>query len=137
MNDIERAALLAVLDEAQRRGFFGPGGLEEPLRHALGFATLLPDTAGFDGLDLGSGGGLPALPLAIVRPDARWTLVDAMAKRTEFLQEAVIGLGLEARVTVVTGRAETLPVSWRGRFDVVTARGFGPPAVLADRTLER
>jgi 16S rRNA (guanine527-N7)-methyltransferase len=128
------AALLGVLAEAQARGFLGPGPLEAPIRHARAFAALLPTDlpAEADLLDLGSGGGLPALPLALVWPSSQWTLVDAMRRRTSFLEEAVFTLGLAARVEVVTARAEALPVGWRGRFDAVTARGFGPPAVVAE-----
>ncbi len=130
----EDALLLGVLAEAQTRGLLGPGPLEAPIRHARAFASLLPtDHPGqADVLDLGSGGGLPALPLALTWPASRWTLVDAMRRRTSFLEEAVHALGLGARVDVITARAETLPAAWRGRFDAVTARGFGPPAVVAE-----
>jgi 16S rRNA (guanine527-N7)-methyltransferase len=132
VNPTQRAGLLEVLREAQRRGFLGPGPLTEQLDHALAFLGVIPVEVGSEGLDLGSGGGLPALPLAVARPDVRWTLVDAMAKRTEFLVEAVATLELEQRVAIVTSRAEVLSPSWRGRFDLVTARGFGRPAVLAE-----
>jgi 16S rRNA (guanine527-N7)-methyltransferase len=132
LDEPARAAVLEVLGEAQRLGFIGPGPMSEQFDHALAFAPLLPDEPGLDGLDLGSGGGLPALPLVIVRPDIRWTLVDAMIRRTDFLRGAVAALALDDRVTVVTSRAEELPAAWRGRFDLATARAFGRPAVVAE-----
>jgi 16S rRNA (guanine527-N7)-methyltransferase len=61
-------------------------------------------------------------------------LVETMARRATFLRSAVGALGLADRVTVVGDRAETVGRSgaWRGRCDLVTARGFGPPAVTAE-----
>lgn len=85
-------------------------------------------------LDLGSGAGLPGLPLALLWPESRWTLVDAGGRRVEFLAAAVDALGIGDRVRVVEGRAEELArrEELRGRFDLVVARGFGPPAVTAE-----
>ncbi len=76
--------------------------------------------------DVGSGGGLPGIPLAIARPQWRVTLNDANHKKGAFLRQAVIELGL-ANAEVHVGRAE----AWRPleRFAVVIARGF---AELAD-----
>ena len=67
-------------------------------------------------------------------PDSRWVLVDAGERRVAFLGAAVVALGLEERVSVVEGRAEELArrADLRGRFDLVVARGFGPPAVTAE-----
>jgi 16S rRNA (guanine527-N7)-methyltransferase len=128
--------LLEVLTDARELGFFGPGPVERQLEHSLAFSRFLP-SAGVHGepvdvLDLGSGGGVPALVLALEHPDSRWTLVDGMVRRTAFLVEAVTRLGLDHRVGVVTARAEVLPAEWRARFDAVTARSFGPPPVLAE-----
>jgi 16S rRNA (guanine527-N7)-methyltransferase len=84
-------------------------------------------------LDLGSGGGLPGLPLAASRPGGQWTLLDGSVTRCEFLRWAVGTLGLEDRVDVVARRAEEAGQSdLRGAFDVVVARSFGPPAVTAE-----
>ena len=85
-------------------------------------------------LDLGSGGGLPGLPLALATPEAEWVLLDGSITRGRFLQEAVAELQLGARVSVVDTRAEEagrLP-GLRGSFDAVLARSFGPPAVTAE-----
>lgn len=84
--------------------------------------------------DLGSGGGVPGLILALRWPESAWTLVDARVRRCEFLREAVHHLGLEARVHVVEARAEALgkDPAHRGTYDLVVARGFAPPAVTAE-----
>jgi 16S rRNA (guanine527-N7)-methyltransferase len=71
--------------------------------------------------DVGSGGGLPGIPLAIAEPERRVTLNDANQKKGAFLRQAVIELGL-ANADVHIGRAE----QWRPaqRFAVVITRGF-------------
>ncbi len=76
-------------------------------------------------LDVGSGGGLPGLVLAVARPDLEVHLLDSTAKKTAFLTEVSTELGLG--VTVHTGRAEELGRgALGGRFDVVTARAVAP-----------
>jgi 16S rRNA (guanine527-N7)-methyltransferase len=126
------AELRAILTESRAEGFLGPGELEPQIEHALGFAAaaaLVPEVA----LDLGAGGGLPGLVLAWRWPDTRLVLLDASARRTRFLTRAVERLGLHQQVSVVRGRAEERAHGpERGSFDVVTARGFGPPAVTAE-----
>jgi len=78
---------------------------------------LRPPTA----IDVGSGGGLPGIPLAIARPDLQVTLIDSVAKKTAFLLQAKAELGLD-NVSVVTGRVETYQnVSG---FDFITSRAF-------------
>src|SRR5205085_3530969 len=86
------------------------------------------------GLDLGSGGGLPGLVLAMAQPDLEVVLLDANLRRMSFVGEAVATLELTRRVTVVRARAETSgrDPSCRGSFDLVVARGFGRPAVTAE-----
>ncbi len=69
-------------------------------------------------VDVGSGAGLPGIPLAIRRPDLSVTLLEPLLRRANFLTEVVTELGLDDRVAVVRGRAEEHP----GRYDVVTAR---------------
>jgi 16S rRNA (guanine527-N7)-methyltransferase len=69
-------------------------------------------------LDVGSGAGLPGIPLAIVRPDLKVTLLEPLARRVDFLNETVEALGLSARVFVVRGRAE----DYKSQADVVTSR---------------
>ncbi len=90
-------------------------------RHLLDCLAVLPCVAGPRVLDLGSGGGLPGLVFAIVRPEWALWLVDSNGKKTRFLTQAAIELGL-SNVTVVNARAE----SWQnGRdFDTVVSRAF-------------
>jgi 16S rRNA (guanine527-N7)-methyltransferase len=72
-------------------------------------------------LDVGSGGGLPGMILAIVYPEIRISMVDTVSKKTAFLNQARTELGL-ANVTVHTARVETLQVEQK--FDVITSRAF-------------
>ena len=85
-------------------------------------------------LDLGSGGGLPGLVLAVHWPASRWSLLDAGQRRTAFLATAVDALDLAARVDVLTARAEAVgrDRTHRGAYDLVVARSFGAPAVTAE-----
>jgi 16S rRNA (guanine527-N7)-methyltransferase len=73
-------------------------------------------------IDVGSGAGLPGIPLAVLRPDLTVTLLEPLLRRTRFLDEAVAELGLDDRVRVVRGRAE----DHRARYEVVTARAVAP-----------
>jgi 16S rRNA (guanine527-N7)-methyltransferase len=72
-------------------------------------------------LDVGSGAGLPGIPLAIASPALAVTLLDSSDKKTAFLRQAVADLGL-ANATVVTARVE----SWEtdARFDTIVSRAF-------------
>jgi 16S rRNA (guanine527-N7)-methyltransferase len=72
-------------------------------------------------LDVGSGGGLPGIPLAITRPDLQVTLIDSIAKKTAFLLQAKAELGL-ANLSVVTGRVEAYRLA--AGFDAITSRAF-------------
>ncbi len=81
-------------------------------------------------LDLGSGAGVPGIPLAIALPDASVVLLEGNGRKCQFMITAVGTLGL-TNVEVVHGRAETwTPGS--GRFDVVTARALAPLDVVAE-----
>jgi 16S rRNA (guanine527-N7)-methyltransferase len=136
--------LREVLGRARTLGLLGPPPLEEQVRHARGFGQAAAESGAIAqrALDLGSGGGLPGLVLA---DDAAvgstsgesiptgWTLLDARAKSTTFLEAAVVELKLTRFVTVREGRAEVVARSeLRGAFDLVCARGFGAPAVTAE-----
>jgi 16S rRNA (guanine527-N7)-methyltransferase len=111
------------------RGLIGPR--ETPRlweRHLLNCAVLgelVPVEASV--CDIGSGAGLPGLVLAIARPDLAVTLVEPLLRRTTFLDEAVVRLGLD-NVEVVRARAEELHGD--RTFDVVTSRAVAPLAKL-------
>jgi 16S rRNA (guanine527-N7)-methyltransferase len=84
-------------------------------------------------LDLGSGAGLPGLPLVLAGPELDWTLLDGSRTRAAFLEHATRRLRLDGRVQIVAERAETAARGpRRASFDVVVARSFGPPAVTAE-----
>ena len=92
--------------------------------HLLDSAALVPHTADFlpqggTVLDVGSGGGLPSIPLAVLRPDVKVTAVDAVSKKTAFLTQAGIELGLR-NFTARHSRVEKLS----GGYDVMTSRAF-------------
>lgn len=126
-------ALRAVLEAAQRAGMLGPEDVAVPVAHALEFFRALPDPGDARCLDLGSGAGVPGLPLALHHPRTRWTLVDAWEARCAHLEHAVRELGLGDRVDVQHGRAEELArTSLRAAFDRVVVRSFGPPAITAE-----
>ena len=99
---------------------------------ALSLVPLIPPSARV--IDVGSGGGVPAIPLAIARPDARFTLVEATQKKAAFLVATAAALGL-ANVTVRAERAEALAEGpLRGAFDVATARAVAKLAALVPLT---
>lgn len=130
------ARLLEVLERSRAVGFLGPGPIDIHIEHAervLGVVDAC-STAGPRGLDLGSGGGVPGLVLAVRRPEWSWVLLDAHLRRTDFLRDAVRALDLDDRVEVVRARAEEAgrDPAIRGTCDVVVARSFGPPAVTAE-----
>jgi 16S rRNA (guanine527-N7)-methyltransferase len=104
------------------------------LLDSLAALPMLPGSVG-RALDLGSGGGVPGIVLAIARPAVRWTLVDSVGKKAEALRSFVTALGL-ANVEVLVDRAEVLG---RGRsresFDLVTARACAALPVLAEYAL--
>jgi 16S rRNA (guanine527-N7)-methyltransferase len=89
---------------------------------SLRAARALAESARHEVVDVGSGAGLPGIPLAIALPDARFVLAEPRAKRAAFLELAVEQLEL-VNVTVVPSRAESLG---RGRFTSATARAFAP-----------
>jgi 16S rRNA (guanine527-N7)-methyltransferase len=73
-------------------------------------------------VDVGSGAGLPGIPLAILRPDLRLTLIEPLLRRSTFLKQTVEELGISDRVEVVRSRAE----DHQRRYDVVVARALAP-----------
>jgi 16S rRNA (guanine527-N7)-methyltransferase len=127
-------ALDDVLARSRELGFLGPGPVSEQRAHAAAFVDAIDPLPATRAIDLGSGGGVPGLVLATLLPTTRWVLLDAMQRRTAFLREAVEILGLGARVTVHTARAEDAgrDPAFRGTADLVVARGFGAPALTAE-----
>lgn len=85
--------------------------------------------------DLGSGGGVPGIPLALALPGPRFTLIEAVSKKCAFLREAVALLDLGGRVEVACARSEELTAVGgpaRAAFAVVLAKAVGPLAVVVE-----
>ena len=150
MKNFDRSALAAVLEEgivamrldvspAQREklmdylalmfkwnSVYNLTSLRDPMQmvthHLLDSLAAVPAFAhAYNVLDVGSGGGLPGIVLAIVRPDMKVSMIDTVHKKTAFLTQVKAELGL-SNVTVYTARVEQLQVS--DKFDVITSRAF-------------
>jgi 16S rRNA (guanine527-N7)-methyltransferase len=150
MKNFDRSALSAVLEEgiAAMRFDVSPAqqeklvdylalmfkwnavynltSLRDPMQmvthHLLDSLAAVPAFAeAHNVLDVGSGGGLPGIVLAIVRPDMKVSMIDTVHKKTAFLTQVKAELGL-VNVTVYTARVEQLQVS--DKFDVITSRAF-------------
>ena len=113
---------------------------EVQTRHFLDSLTVSaaipsPALTGAKLLDVGSGAGLPGVPLAIAYPGLHVTLLEATRKKAAFLERLIGKLGLE--IDVLTGRAESLArdASLRDRFDVVVSRAVARLPVLVELTL--
>ncbi|MDP7009544.1 MAG: 16S rRNA (guanine(527)-N(7))-methyltransferase RsmG [Phycisphaerales bacterium] len=109
-------------------------------RHILDSLSLLPVLAKEDAkhvIDIGSGGGLPGIPLAITMPETTFVLVEATGKKADFLRHVAEVLELD-NVTVANARAEELGTNeggFRDTADAVIARAVGPLHVLLELTV--
>lgn len=130
----DRAGLTSLTDPAavQRRHFGESLALLVALR---GAGVLTPGTTA-SMVDVGSGAGLPGLPMRILEPSLRLTLVESHRRRASFLETVVETLDLEG-VEVVTARAEEAgrDPAYRERFDVAVARAVAPLPVLVEYLL--
>ena len=132
----DAAALEQVYADAVRLGFLGPREeerlWERHLNDALGLAPIRRPKPEERWADLGSGAGLPGLPLAVAYRATAFTLIDAQRRRVDWVAGTVAKLGL-TNVTVVHARLEDYgrgPA--RQSFDVATARALGPLPVVAE-----
>lgn len=128
---LERAYAGAV-----RLGFLGPREgerlRERHLADALGLATIRPPRPQERWVDLGSGAGLPGLPLAMAFPETSFTLVDAQRRRVDWAAATARELGMR-NVRVVHSRLEDFGRGpERESFDVATARALGSLPVVAE-----
>ena len=116
--------LVAELAEWNQR--FNLTAITEPAdmvrKHLLDSLTVQPYLRGARIADVGTGAGFPGLPLAVIDPERRYTLIEATGKKARFVAHAVAALGL-ANVEVVNARSE----SWRAAlpFDCVISRALG------------
>lgn len=114
------------------RGLIGPREVPRLWERHIVNCAVIGETIddGQSVIDIGSGAGLPGIPLALARPDLRITLIEPLLRRTTFLEEVVSSLGLD--VTVIRGRAEEKSVLDQVELaDVVTSRALAPLARLA------
>ena len=93
--------------------------------HLLDSLAILPHIGAGPLLDVGSGGGLPGIPLAIARPELSVSMVDTVQKKTTFLQQAAIELGLK-NATVHHARVEEM----RGHYAQISSRAFAEIALF-------
>jgi len=133
--------LQALLDANER---FNLTAITDPaeawVRHVQDSLTLVPFLASAGAqrvIDIGSGGGLPGLPLAIVMPDVHFTLLEATGKKAGFLFDTAEALGL-TNIKVLNERAEVAGQdhkTHRAMYDAVTSRAVGRLQVLAELTV--
>ena len=114
--------LTAIRDESEM--------VTQHLLDSLSVLPVVPESAlaGRRWADVGSGAGLPGIPLALARPDLDMTLIEAVEKKSAFQRQAKIELGLE-NIAVVSGRVEDVP---GGMFDAVISRAFADLATFVD-----
>ena len=112
-----------------------PGEVWE--KHFLDSAILLQKVTlplGASCIDVGTGAGFPGMVLAILTPDARFTLLDSLGKRVDFLKEVQTDLELK-NVTCVHARAEEFAAQHREQFDLAASRAVAQLNVLCELTL--
>jgi 16S rRNA (guanine527-N7)-methyltransferase len=111
------------------RGLIGPRETDRLWdRHLLNCAVVadaIPAEATV--VDVGTGAGLPGIPLALARPDLRVVLLEPMERRCVFLREVIAALGLDRRMSVLRGRAPDAGLGRDGlRWDIAVARAVAP-----------
>lgn len=106
---------------------------ERHIAECIALAPLLQAQPGQAWVDLGTGGGLPGLVLAILMPGVAWTLIDATRKKIAWVRTVAADLGLD-NVTAVAGRAEVLArePQYRERFDGLVSRAVAEMATLVE-----
>jgi 16S rRNA (guanine527-N7)-methyltransferase len=127
LNDTQIGALIDYLALLTKwNAVYNLTAVRDPMQmvtqHLLDSLAAVPAFAGVQNvLDVGAGGGLPGMALAIARPDMRVSMIDTVHKKTAFLTQSKAELGL-TNVTIHTGRVEQLQV--QDKFDVITSRAF-------------
>lgn len=135
-----------LANEGEPRGLIGPRDIDILWeRHILNSAAIVPFIAetmegrsGITVADVGSGGGFPGIVAAACLPECKFTLIEPMERRVEWLNECVNECGLR-NVTIIRGRSEEVIADIRKHrvrpFDVVTCRAVAPMTKLAGWTL--
>lgn len=108
-------------------------------QHLLDSLSIVPHLPPGDLLDVGSGGGLPGIPLAILQPERSITLIDTVGKKVAFLKQAVMTLSLK-NLQAVSDRIESWqplansPATHAGGYALITARAYATLATLVGQT---
>ncbi len=122
-NDLSHLFLTRLARWNHTFNLTGVRSIEEMVaRHLMDSLVLAPYLTGSDIIDVGSGAGLPGIPLAILYPDKHFLLLDSNGKKTRFITQASIALGLD-NVTVHQGRVQEYD---QATFDHVLCRAFAP-----------
>ncbi|MDT8386747.1 MAG: 16S rRNA (guanine(527)-N(7))-methyltransferase RsmG [Thiogranum sp.] len=132
---IDRLARLVLLLEKWNR-IYSLTAVRDPramvTRHILDSLVVLPWLNGVTLIDVGTGAGLPGLPIAIARPDCRVTLLDSNAKKLRFVRQAASELGLDNVEVVQQRMQEYRPAQ---AFDMVISRAVATIADLYQQTV--
>lgn len=115
----------ARINVISRREMAGGEFYTRHVLHSLAIARVCSFSDGARILDIGTGGGFPAIPLAILFPSAHFTAVDSIAKKIGVVEEIARSAGIE-NLTAVCGRVENTT----GRFDYAVSRAVAPAATL-------
>lgn len=126
--------LVNVLEKSKSLGFLGPGPVEEHIQHALKYMSEFSLTNDSWIVDLGTGGGIPALPLLVENNSLKIQMIDSSKKRCAFLTWAITELSIINRAKVTCVRAEEFGSELENRhgYPAVIARSFGPPSTTLE-----
>ena len=130
--------LIELLEKAQKLNFLGKAPITDHVKNANGFLEAInifsKDNEPRHIIDIGSGGGVPALILVEKLENWSFVLLERKQKRAEFLAQAIKALDVSERVEVICDEVENVARSMDYMYsaDFVTARAFGPPAVTAE-----
>lgn len=129
ISDCQR--LLEVLSRARQRGLLGKEALLDVIERSLFFAEPFGDTPPGTLIDIGSGGGIPGIPLLLHWPETQGILLDRRSTSCSHLKEALNLLGIAERVRVEYAELKWLSAQeQRGQLDAVVARGVGLETLL-------
>lgn len=102
---------------------------------SMAFNKIPSALGSFKVMDIGSGGGFPSLPIAILYPESQVVAVDSVGKKVNFLNQAADKIGIQRRFKALNIRSEELPIEHREKYDFVTARAVAPLNTLVEYCL--
>ncbi len=136
ISPVEADALRRWYEHGKLIGGIGSDTLEDLLDISSNYIDVVRRDFSFNAhvsiLDLGSGVGIPGLPMAVLAPNWQFCLLESMTKRGSHAKHSCEELGILDRVSILIGRAEQLRADLMSQFDVVVSRCFGNPALLVE-----